>query len=427
MKLIKTLALGVVALALTSAAQAVTVKVTGSTAYRKALYAAAINYLGGAANVRAAYIGTSLSSASQVTFINPTSGDVIQACMAGSVGGVDWVVHGTNAKTSPTANDTQAWINPSFATAATTTAVTLAAGPGYGIGGGVAYATTTVGLYGAASPADFCTSDSLQDSTAHTAASTGVTLTPATTDTGSIGVVQFLFAKGTQHPAVSAAAYGRFTNMTALGYQALAASGVAPLSFFTGVSTDSAYNVALVGRDNDSGTRLGTNFETGYGNTDTPISQYRGFDVTGKDVGSASGALTVINSLTAVGGVVGYASGGHVKKMLDATYVDATHPLAGGKPCILVAYVGTGDKPAVSSQNLTYNGVVQTDSATQSGQYSFWTYAQLYYNPTLDVTKAAVATALADAIQTDYATAAVGFKIADMLSSRGTEGSVINP
>lgn len=414
MKLLKSLALGALALAAVSVASATTVKVTGSTAFRNALYASVINQLG-SGTVKAAFIGSSLSGSNQVIFTNGT--DTVQCCMAGSVGGVNWVVNDVNVATSVGGNTAQAWLSSttgggsgSWATAA------IGAGPGFAITGGTAQGSPT---YEAANKADFCMSDSLQDSTPFDSATTGIAMTQA--QGSGLGVVQFIMAKGTKHPSIPQARYDALTNVSGLAFQNLAASGIVPLSAFTGVAADNAYNVVLIGRDNDSGTRLATTFETGLGGVDTSMSQYRAFDGA-NDVGSGSGVT--VKTLTLVGPTSGYASGGHVKKVLNAA-VDGTS-LVGGKPFIIVGYVGTGDKPTAAAQILTYAGNAQTDTATKYGQYTFWTYEQAYYKTT-DAAKIGIIEAIAGDILGSKATASAGVLLSDMQCARGSEGSVVNP
>jgi len=407
MKLIKTLALGTLALALASMASAVTVKVTGSTAFRASLYASIINQLGNG-TVKAAYVGSSLAGANQAVFSNGT--DTVQACMAGSVGGINWIVNDVNVATAPGGNTATAWLSVSNITGATATASSTTSAV---TGGSVAASP----VWDAASIADFTMSDSLQDSTPYDSGTTGITLTGAAG--GNLGVVQFVMAKGTQHPLIPAGSYNALTNMSALAFQNLANQGIVPLSYFTGVATDNAYNVVLVGRDNDSGTRLATTFETGLGSVDTAMSQFRAFDGA-NDVGSGTGV--VVKSLTGVLPQAGYASGSQVKKVLNAA-VDST-ALVGGKPFILVAYVGTGDKPTAAAQVLTYNGYAQNATATQNGQYSFWTYEQAYYKTT-DAAKIAKIEAIAGGVQSTYATVSGGLLNSSMLVSRGSEGTVV--
>lgn len=421
MKLLKTLAVGAIALACVGSSYATTVKVTGSSAFRKALYAAIINQLGGGnpASVKVAYVGSSgLSGANQAVFTNGT--DYVQACIAGSVGGVKWIVNGQNVATvadfdsTYAAKTATAWLKTSNAD--TGSAPTIGAAPGYALGGGTVVSATTTTCE-AAAPADFAMSDSLQDSTPYDSSSTGVALVQATG--ANLGVVQFVFAKGKADNVPSASA---FTNMTALGFQNLATQGVEKLSAFTGVASDDAYLVALVGRDNDSGTRLGTAFETGFGNVNTAIKQYRALDAALIDVGSGTGAGS-INSLAASFGVTGYSSGGHVKNVLNASLVSTAK--ISGKPFIVVAYIGTGDKPTVASQVLTYNGVAQSDAATQNGQYTFWTYEQAYYKDTLDTTKAAIVELIAGDIANTYAPAAGGVLMSTMKADRAGEGQAV--
>lgn len=409
MKLIKLLAVGAIAAASLSVASATTVRVTGSTAYRKALYAAIVNQLG--SSTKAAYIGTVLNGANQATFSNGT--DAVQACMAGSVGGINWVVNGVNVATSIGGDTTKAWIT--VASANSGAAATLSGGQATG---GTAYTTATAS-FDAAGIADFTMSDSLQDSSPYSSTATGVTLVQAAGD--SVGVVPFVFAKG-KADNIPAASNTAFNNVSFTQFQVLASAGNLPLSFFTGISTDTAYRVALVGRDNDSGTRLGTAYETAFGDVNTAIKQYKAQDAANNDVGLAAGT---IDHLVASFGTAGYASGGQVKQVLNDSL--AAGAKIANKPFIMLGYVGTGDVPSAASQILTYNGVVESTSSVQYGQYTFWTYEQAYYLPTLDAGKSAIVEAIAGDIQSTFATSAGGILLGTMQASRSSEGSQVTP
>jgi len=152
MKMLKTATLGALALATIGTMSAETIKVTGSTAFRKATMAGIINHLGqGGATVRAAYVASAsgLGSANQATFTNGT--DTVQLCMAGSVGGIEWVTAQANVRTGITSSDlpTQAWIavpaNWTTWAAATVTGTAVGGGSYLGTKTGVAPALRTSG------------------------------------------------------------------------------------------------------------------------------------------------------------------------------------------------------------------------------------------------------------------------------------------
>ena len=431
MKMLKTVILGATALATVGAMNAETVRITGSTAFRKATLAAIVDQLStGGKTVRAGYVAskTGLNGANQATFTNGT--DTVQCCFAGSVGGVDWVLNQSNVRTGVTSADldTRAWIAvpANYATAWATASTALAATDGTYIGtnSGVALSTFT-----AAGPATITMSDSFQSST------------PFYYDAGfadmqgkDVGVVTFIVAKGLEQPGLPSGSYARLTNITGLQFQALASAGFLPLSFFTGDTTnDSSVNVVLVGRDADSGTRLCSFAEAGYGSVNTPAKQYRAFDASSNDVGTVSTA-GAIKTLTLVGGTDGYSSGSMLKTVLGKA-IDSTATVGGNK-FILVGYAGTNDTPG-AAQQLTWNGCSFSAANVQQGAYSFWSAQHMYRLPTVseDVdglftvyttdAAATIADSIATKIISTYATNA-GLKLSDMQVKRDFEGGLIS-
>ncbi len=425
MKTLKLLGAGLLALATVASASASTLYVTGSTAFRKGLYAAIVNHLG--SGCKAAFVGSALNGANQATFTNGT--DTVYCCMAGSVGGINWVVNTVNVATAPGGNTAKAWIKATNATVGASVVSGQATG-------GVAV-TDVPATWDPAHVADATMSDSYQDSTAfNSGVSPFVALAEA--GGGSNGIVLFVFAKGTRNTTIPQASYDRFTNVTPLAFRDLAANGIAPLSLFTGNSADANIDVVLVGRDNDSGTRLAVMFETGTGNVNFPAKQYFAQDAGGVDVGTNTGA-GVIKQLANAFGLVGYASGGSVKNVLNKG-IDSTAVDSHGKPFIILGYVGTGDAPtaiqiAPTGQILTYSGIGLYDSAgnqlpdlARYGQYSFWTNEHMYYNgDTIDAGSQAIADAVNTLVGSTFATSAGGLLTGSMHVTRGGEGAVIVP
>jgi len=448
MKTMKFLTAGLLALAVAGSALAdTTLKITGSTAYRKALYAGVVDTLSANGTVNVAWYGNAaLTSANQVIFMAGTSPNkvTIQCCMAGSVGGVNWVANALDVATDKDRVGTAtAWLDSTNTT--NTVTVNTSTGALTVTGSGV----LTSPVWAAAAPAGITMSDSFQDSTQFN--STDYT---ALNEQGSaIGIVEFVFAKGKEYVNVTAAnstAYGRFTNMTALGFRTLASSGYAPLALFTGNSADANIDVVLVGRDSDSGTRLGTFYETAYGTDQTAATQYRAYDGaggTGNDVGTVTGAGAIkslaqaLNSGDSAGSAnyAGYSSGGNVKAVLNANG-DATSGVLSprGRPAILVGYLGTGDLVSAGGQILSYNGVAlytpgtttQVPALTEYGQYTFWTEEHMYWNGLTGLvgtvnTQKYLAKSIADKIRATYATTAAGLLESSMFASRAGEGTPV--
>jgi hypothetical protein len=437
MKLVKSLAIGALALATVASSQATNVKVTGSTAYRKALYSAIVNQLsvGGTKTVHVAWFGNAaLNSANEATFSNGT--DSFQVGVAGSVGGVNWVVNNlTVAQDKDRVGVATGLIKVASANGSAATATVATTQGALVVTSGAGQIATLDGTNSEAGAADFTLSDSLQDSTPYDEFSTGVTLTQAgttaTSGTG-IGVVPFVFAKGTAGGiggTGTGTAYSRFTNVTPLAFQALAKNGYSSLALFTGTASDNSYNAVLTGRDNDSGTRLATAFESGFGDVNSPFKQYSANNATFVDVGSGATITSLTLGATTA---AGYSSGGKVKNALNASITSSV--LVKSKPVILVSYLGTGDLPTDATQILSYNGValfsstgVQNPALIQNGQYTFWTYEQAYYNPnvTTDATVTGIIDAIADSITNNYAASAGGIHINTLNVSRASEGAVV--
>jgi hypothetical protein len=421
MKFAKSLAVGALALALASVASAATLKITGSTAFRKSLYASIIKQGYG----QAAYVGANLAGANQVLFTNGT--DYVEVCLAGSVGGIKWVATSAPVGTSPTADTSKSWLKTDG-----TIAVAACASAGtspYAVTGGnqeaASQGAVVASHWDVASTADVTMSDSFQKSTPYTAAVTGTNLTDSQTG---VGVVTFVFAKGLKHPDVSQAAYDRFTNVSAVAFQNLAANGVAPLEMFTGNPSDRTVDVILTGRDNDSGTRLAAFFETGFGNVDQYSTQYQFFGGA-TDAGSATGVtIDTATAFDLISGQAGYSGGGSVKNVLLNSIAGGTVD-SNGRAFIILGYVGIGDTPG-TSQQLTYEGATYdaAGEAVNYGQYTFWTREHLYYRPALTGAPKTLADNIAKGIKATPGTAtSSGLLISGLKVSRASEGAVVNP
>ncbi|MEJ1972691.1 MAG: hypothetical protein WDM96_09600 [Lacunisphaera sp.] len=360
----------------------------------------------------------------QAIFSNGT--DTVQTCLAGSVGGINWIVNnGSVATVAP--------FDPSYAAKTGTAWLAVSNLPASGnitsISADANFDVTTTGAvlgspaWEGASGADFTMSDSLQASTPYSATVTGVTLVnagsvPATA--ANIGVVQFVFAKG-DNGGIGATADAFFTNMSALGFRNLVNNGFEQLSAFTGISSDDGKYVLLVGRDSDSGTRLATAYETGFGDVNTAMNQWKAYDSSSVDLGGAAGT---IDNVLPVSGQAGYSSGGNVKTVLQSIVTASSKIQGDSAPFILVGYVGTGDIPS-ADRVIKYNGVTQTDEATRNGQYTFWTHEQAYYKSTLATAQKTIANAIADGIKSTYATASKGVIESTMKADRGAEGALV--
>lgn len=419
MKTLKLISAGLLAAAVIGSASAATINlhITGSTAFRKALYTSLVAQLGGGGSgtARAAFVGAAngLLGSNQATFTNSANGDTVYCCMAGSVGGVNWVANQIPAATSLTASTSSAWLSLSGNGTYTAPSVDLSTG-----GTPVAAASA---VFDGAQVADVTMSDSLQSSTPYNYSS------PRKLADVSCGIVTFTFAKGKQNGGISAAQYAAVSNMTPLAFQNLANNGAVPLSMFSGLEADDTVDVVLTGRDNDSGTRLAAFAETGLGTVNASNIQVKLLTSGGVDVGSAAGLVIDHTAIWGPSSNNGYASGGNVKNTLQATYNGTATDNILGSAFVLVGYVGLGDTPG-AAQQLTYNGVAYSAAATQAGSYTFWTKEHLMYRADKinanGATNKTFADALAPVISAN-ATAAAGLTLASMSVDRDYEGGVV--
>lgn len=407
MKMNKLIAASALAVAITGVASAATVvRISGATAFRAATHNAIAALMTGET---IGYTGTSFTGAGEAIFkgaVSGVTGDVVIITKwSGSVGGIEDIakdrIHGDASYPGSTR-----W---------------LADVAGNYTGGTIASPVRD----SANNTADVAMSDSKPSSTGITG--NAMTSIP-------VGVVPFFFVKGSSNNTDAQAVLNKITGITALQAQALL-SGLVQGSVLTGDEADAGVYLLPVGRNAESGTRLGTFAESGFGIFGTPTQ----FTTT-----IAGGVITkVVGDPT--GG--GYSSGGNVATALSTPVAaDALVNLDGsvggdieGLPFGLIGYVGLSDIIAkgLTGNILAWNGVAIPASATatladgnfdfsllRSGKYTFWTYEQLAYRSSFAGDKKTVADALATKIKT-LVTAPSGL-IEDTLSVlRSVEGGVV--
>jgi hypothetical protein len=194
-------------------------------------------------------------------------------------------------------------------------------------------------------------------------------------DYGIVGIVPFTFMKGFEK--TTDATWTNVVNITTAQINQLIGAPQ-PANFVTGVASDNAEAVAVVGRNLGSGTRANGLLNYQYG-INTPVDQfaynvsYTGAGLltqnTASYVPDANGLVEVFND--------GFDSGGNVAKELN---IDGS-----GQGVVLVGYVGISDafaaQTAVAAQtsvgggNATYlpfNGVYESDTGVANGTYSYW-------------------------------------------------------
>lgn len=340
----KFLSIALLAGVVTTAAYAdVTIRITGSTAFRGLVFNAlnTVNTDGtkpGFFDAGFAAFPTSVTgSANQFTFKGKKSAlfgtqDVIVECaFSGSVEGLVNVLQTTSSSPVPQ----PAFLLPT----ATSTPDT----------------TTT--------QADFAFSDVAQDTTLFPAKTFGTALEFTGSTNGfegsGVGIVTFAWVKNTQAPTLS--------NVTAPELRVLLNNGSLPLGYFTG-DTNATAPVYVTGRYEFSGTRLVAQADAGFGaNTSSTLIW--------NDGGSANTfdqATPVYNGTGYAGtsySTVGYIGGGDVRKAIaDSAFPDA-----------LIGYLGLGDVNGTVTK-LNYNGVAFSRTAVSTGTYSMWSSERIYGN-----------------------------------------------
>ncbi len=412
MKSIKATAAALLALACASLASATTtIHIVGSTAFRASVHAAIINSLN---SPTAAYSGSNLKGASTAVFAGtlksgPSAGQsvVFELAWSGSSGGIQTV-----AQTSPV-------ITKTFPTAANTmSAVSLTGSAGsYTYVGGTVLPGSPVTETVAA---EVAMGDSFQGSTIFTG--TGY----ANLNDQVVGVIPFEWVRGSaitnDGTTTASSNFSGVTNMTELNAVNLLNGGL-PLSQFTGNVSDQGIGVEVLGRDEDSGTRLVSFAEPGFGPQSTP-TQYQPTIGTG----TLSGVITAlnpwpvntVNGLTYGLGHSGYSSGGTLA-------TDVARQVTPGLSTFVIAYLGRSDAGTavgLGATALTYNGVADSNATIQQGQYTFWSYEHVLYKSTLSgVAKDAADLMAKQTHDTDAAQA--GVLLSTMAVGRQVEGGPV--
>jgi hypothetical protein len=152
-----------------------------------------------------------------------------------------------------------------------------------------------------------------------------------------------------------------------------AITGGAPLALFTGNSSDTSF-VYISGRDDNSGTRVNTFGETGYGIFSAP-SQIE-LDSGGNMVNF--GTVQFPNYFT----TEGYSSGGSVATQMGVNCSTTTDQVNGGTGISVVGYLGISDANTalgLGAVQVSFNGVLESPATVEQGQFSVWGNEYCYH------------------------------------------------
>jgi hypothetical protein len=223
------------------------------------------------------------------------------------------------------------------------------------------------------------------------------------------------------------------TNITANFANQLLASGTVPLALLTGSSADKTNGVYLVGRNIDSGTRLTTLAEAGFG-TKSTVYQYK-YNSAASIQPYPIEVIDGISSSTL--GNSGYSSGGTLAGLMTnvlaagsslATDTNGTTSAYTGSN-FLVGYAGTSDANGQTANGLvkfSYDGVASSTNAIAQGQYTFWGYEHLYVSASASTAAKAVATGLgAGILATPTSSLTPNVNLNDLVVGRNGDGSPV--
>jgi hypothetical protein len=202
-------------------------------------------------------------------------------------------------------------------------------------------------------PVDLCMADNAQ--------AFSRTPSPVLQNGTEVCVIPFTFVKESGSAADLA-------NVTDQAFQQVA-SGGATLGLLTGNPADTT-TVYLTGRDVNSGTRVNTFGDTGFGIFTTPEQievNASGMELQGKSYYSSSG----------------YSGGGSVASQMEINLSGFSDPITGNSSFSVIAYLGISDaKNAIANNSgaawLTYNGVAESSTAIEVGQYNLWGNEYIY-------------------------------------------------
>ncbi len=429
MKHTKSLLVAALAVLSVGAASADTIYITGSTAFRKAANASIGSYVdgksAGSGIIFSDTTGANPVGATDIAWQYVTGGSTnyIVAHWSGSEGGIQNTA-------APAGTKTYNYVN--LATA------TLQSPASFATGVGIAGATNSGNVI--ATNGNIVMADTTQASSLFKNTYAGTTYTGL--NGSQVGVVTFAWV-------VNSGANSGVTNMTSQNARAILTGGFVSAAMLTGSSSDTNDVLWLIGRDIDSGTRLTTLGETGFGTTKAVKQYFIGYGGTTTNNVYLTPA-TSINGVTEVKGNAGYTSGSgssasglmyQIKNYgilasgtaLTVDTNSTANTYTGGN--YLIGYAGTGDCGKVSASPvrlLSYNGVPYSDGAVYNGQYTFWGYENLYYNAsTVTANTVTVATALISTLQglpTGNGVGTLqnaGVPLSSMVVARGSDFAVV--
>ena len=401
MKFSRLIVATLIAIATINSAWAQTVvHITGSTAYRAAVYQAISDIL--QPGFVFGYSGTTASKASQAIYTGTTKTGslpvIIKTSFSGSVGGIS------------------------------TLAANLTIGPGGSFTGGGGWLVDSTpqstggtpnapATYDPAVTADVAMADCFQ------ASAPAMYRTPVLKD-NFVGVVPFVFV-ATKGGSPIKGSVTTSTSISAEQVRDIFVEGSVKLSEFSGNAGDTE-KVQGVGRDEDSGTRIqalacsGIGVETALKQVQ-PVNNSTNTEITGANLWPA----VTLNGINYPQGDSGFSSGGSL-----ATEINLPH--ASTFSTWFMSYLGINDAATVTNGiQLKFAGVAYSAANVEgpgasgfTAQYKYWGYEHLFYRTTFGGSGLTVAKQLASDLTTTSASIS-GILLSSMHVSRDKDGGAI--
>jgi hypothetical protein len=405
MKLLKIPAASVLALTLISAASAqTTIRITGSTAFRAAVYQSILNIM--APGFVYGYSGTTLSGSSQAIFTGNTTGGnnvIIKTSFSGSVGGISTLAKNLTIGPSGTFTGGGGWlVNSTAQSTGGTPSVPLVFDP--------------------AVTADIAMADCYQKSAPtkfHT---------PVLTD-NTVGVVDFEWVLTPGKAALGT--INTSTNLTNVEITDSLINGTLTLSQLSGNGGDTE-SVQAVGRDSDSGTRIQAlacsknavgahlkQYQPLFNGATTPTQPppAPGTQITG----AALWPGYTLNTIAYPVGDEGYSGGGSLAGAVKVSHSGSFPTYADW----FLSYLGINDAATVTNGIvLKFDGVVFSNTTVENGTYKYWGNEHLFYRTTFSGVGLTVAGLVVSDIKTNTASIS-GIKYADMKKHREADGGKV--
>jgi len=397
MKLSKFILAGALATAFAVSAQAATyhIVVTGATTFRDAFHNAVLNAFPGAswvADQASATADGGIGKYQIYMLVNkPSTGDTtyVQTSFAGSGSGISNVAKGTSVNV----------IDETKLVSFTNGLQTISTA---GASGATAWSPSV---------ARVAFSDVFQANT--------TAKTPVLNNEETVGIVPFIWVCSTNAPA-------GLTNVTSQNAANILGGGQMLASQMTGNVDDSGTIVTLLGRKNDSGTRITTVMETGYGASNPLVGCKNYLTVTGTS-GADNGKIVGYTASSPADNIGGSSNGANMLAVATAPGSAFTD--------VLLSYIGVGDLPTGALVNsvrqLSYNGVAYSPDAIYNGAYTYWGYEHVYKANNWNVSgqPEGTSTVVWNAIKTGLAAtlSPFGLDASLMTVSRGNDGATVAP